>query len=410
MFDFANILPVSEFQELFDPFLYAHIKDKFPIPVLSSDNMHFTPVMLTLLSVYVLFILIMFCFSLPVSLYFQFNIPTPSPPPVTPVRITTVTLKHVLHTTSPPTKPPTTSIAPATTTTTTTPITQATTTTTKVVTTTTAPATTSTPTTLVTIPEPAIAPTIPMLPTPLSEIMTTTPSASTLPLPKEHTSEELLLPSETDEALSEAKSVVITMSSLDTDKETEAPLIFSATEDQQLTSMSPSEAEVFLHPEEVTPLVEPVTDSPALPSSPQIVEESPPLAMPPERTQTITQSEAPEIVVANTTSGIWSILTAVPAVLPSDLPVHSEKQTHETDPEVLHLPLEEVGVAENDTTAFSAATVLSGDGEIDHASPGYPRLLDVDSETDYHYDLADLPVSPHGWNFFQTLPLDAPRN
>lgn len=219
-----------------------------------------------------------------------------------------------------------------------------------------------------------------------------------------------MLHPETEEDLSEAKSVVITMSSLDTYKETEAPHTFSVAEDQQLPSVSPSEADMFLHPEDVTPLVEPVTDSPALPSSPQIVEESPPLAEPPNDTQIITQSEAPETVVTDTEPHILSLLTAVPAVLPSELPVHSEKQADETDPEVLRLPLEEVGVAENDTTGFSAATVLSGDGELDHADPGYARLLDVDSETDYHYDMADLLVSPHDWNFSQNFPLDAPIN
>lgn len=354
--------------------------------------------------------MIAFRFSLPVSLYFQFHLPTPSPPPVIPVRVTTVTQKHVLHTTLPPTKPPAppTTTAPTTTTTATTPTTQATTTATSVPTTTTAPATTSTPTTLATIPEPTIAPTIPMLPTPPSQITTTTPSASTLPVLKEHSSEELLIASETDaEALSEAKSVVITMSSLDTEKETEAPLIISAAEDQQLTTESPSQTEALLLPEEVPPLVEPVTDAPALPSSPQVVEESPPLAEPPTETQTMSQSEAPETVVADSKPDILYLLTTVPAVLPSDLPVHSKKEADETELEMLKLPLEEVGVAENDTTAFSAATVLSGDGELDHASPDYPRLLDVDSETDYNYYMADLPVSPLEWKLLpaSSLPI-----
>lgn len=72
------------------------------------------------------------------------------------------------------------------------------------------------------------------------------------------------------------------------------------------------------------------------------------------------------------------------------------------DSEVLLWPDEEVDVhaegavqSENDTATFSAATVLSGDGEVDHAPPSYPRLLDTDSELDYQYDQADifLPVS-----------------
>ncbi|KAK2821006.1 hypothetical protein Q5P01_023965 [Channa striata] len=48
---------------------------------------------------------------------------------------------------------------------------------------------------------------------------------------------------------------------------------------------------------------------------------------------------------------------------------------------------EGAGPSENDTAIFSAATVLSGDGEVD--PPSYPRLLDTDSELDYQYDPAD---------------------
>ncbi|XP_058258521.1 plexin-B1 isoform X1 [Hemibagrus wyckioides] len=318
----------------------------------------------------------------------NFKVPAPSPPPSISDKIATVTMKYALHTTTPPTKPPTTppttTTAPTTTTTTTTPTTQATTTTTTPVTTTTnTPATTSTPTILPIIPEPTVAPTSPMLPTLPSQITTTTPPASTLPVLKERTSEEILLASETEEeTLREANSVVITISSLDTGMETEPPLIDAADRDQQMTSVSPTQTEVF--PKEVTPLVEPVTNAPELPSSPQLVEESPPLAEPPTETQNITESL--ESVVEDFKPG--SLLPTEPAVLPSDLPVHSET---EAEPEVLHIPLEEAGMAENDTTSFSAATVLSGDGELDHASPGYPRFSDVDSETDYQYDMANLP-------------------
>ncbi|KAF4079115.1 hypothetical protein AMELA_G00189360 [Ameiurus melas] len=318
----------------------------------------------------------------------NFKVPTPSPSPSTPVRITTVTLKHELLTTTPPTKPPVTTTAPTTTTTTTTPTTQATTTTTPVATTTTAPATTSTPTTLPVIPGPTTAPIIPLLPTPPSQITTTTLSASTLPVLKERTSEEILLASETEaEALSEAKSVVITISSLDTGTKTEPSLV--AAEDQQLPSASPSQAVVLLFPEEVTPLVEPETNAPALPSSPQIVEDSHPLAEPPTETRNVTRTESPETVVTDSKPDILYLWPTVPAVLPSDLPVRSEKDA----PEVLQ---EELSMAENDTTTFSAAAVLSGDGELDHASPGYLRLLDVDSETDYQFDMADLPQGDEG--------------
>lgn len=81
---------------------------------------------------------------------------------------------------------------------------------------------------------------------------------------------------------------------------------------------------------------------------------------------------------------------------------HTEAGSQGADPEVLLWPKEEVDDraegdvhAENDTATFSAATVLSGDGEVDHAPPAYPHLLDTDSELDYQYDQADafLPVS-----------------
>uniref|UniRef100_A0A672YLX3 Plexin-B1 n=1 Tax=Sphaeramia orbicularis TaxID=375764 RepID=A0A672YLX3_9TELE len=63
------------------------------------------------------------------------------------------------------------------------------------------------------------------------------------------------------------------------------------------------------------------------------------------------------------------------------------------DPEVLLWPKNEEAEAqvktENDTATFSATTLLSGDGEVDHAPPAYPQLLDADSELDYQYDSGD---------------------
>ncbi|KAJ8260057.1 hypothetical protein GJAV_G00176570 [Gymnothorax javanicus] len=49
-------------------------------------------------------------------------------------------------------------------------------------------------------------------------------------------------------------------------------------------------------------------------------------------------------------------------------------------------------VAENDTTSYSAATVLSGDGDAEQAHPSYTNLHDSepDSDLDYQYDSADF--------------------
>lgn len=94
-------------------------------------------------------------------------------------------------------------------------------------------------------------------------------------------------------------------------------------------------------------------------------------------------------------------LTQAPTPLPSQHP-QTEAGGWGTDPDVPLWPSEEETVhsegavlAENDTATFSAATVLSGDGEVDQASPAYPHLLDTESELDYQYDPADgfLPVS-----------------
>lgn len=87
---------------------------------------------------------------------------------------------------------------------------------------------------------------------------------------------------------------------------------------------------------------------------------------------------------------------------PIPMPTHgTDAESPGTDPEVLLWSKEEVDdhakvavQSENDTTTFSAATVLSGDGDVDHTPPSY-HLLDIDSELDYQYDPADavLPVS-----------------
>uniref|UniRef100_A0A672MJ49 Plexin-B1 n=1 Tax=Sinocyclocheilus grahami TaxID=75366 RepID=A0A672MJ49_SINGR len=66
-----------------------------------------------------------------------------------------------------------------------------------------------------------------------------------------------------------------------------------------------------------------------------------------------------------------------------------------TDREVAHLApeeTEEVDQLENDNATFSAATVLSGDGESDGDPPVLLHLRSTDIDADYQYDSADLPA------------------
>uniref|UniRef100_A0A3Q1FFS1 Plexin-B1 n=1 Tax=Acanthochromis polyacanthus TaxID=80966 RepID=A0A3Q1FFS1_9TELE len=73
----------------------------------------------------------------------------------------------------------------------------------------------------------------------------------------------------------------------------------------------------------------------------------------------------------------------------------TEAGSPDADPEVIlwpkeaDVPAEGPVQSENETATFSATTVLSGDGEVDHAPPSYPHLLDTDSELDYQYDSGD---------------------
>uniref|UniRef100_A0AAR2K0Q0 Sema domain-containing protein n=1 Tax=Pygocentrus nattereri TaxID=42514 RepID=A0AAR2K0Q0_PYGNA len=241
--------------------------------------------------------------------------------------------------------------------------------------------TTPAPTTLPTTPEPTAAPTSPMLPTPAAQTLATTSADSTLP------------------------RALITVSSLDVIMDTEPPLVTTVGEELQV--LPTTAAEEFPLSVEISPLLEPITSAPTLPSSPQIVDESPSLAEPPTETQPTMHQENPGTAVADSESDdVLPLSLTESPVLTSELPIHSEDKVVETETQTPRLPpeevepdVEEVAVAENDTTTFSATTVLSGDGEVDQAAPAYPRLLDTDSELDYQYDMGDLylPVSLNYW-------------
>lgn len=98
-------------------------------------------------------------------------------------------------------------------------------------------------------------------------------------------------------------------------------------------------------------------------------------------------------------TSLYQDLTQTSILMPTE-DTQTEAGNQGTEPKILPGVKEEVGVhtevavqSENDTATFSAATVLSGDGEVE--PPSYPLLQDTDSELDYQYDPADafLPVS-----------------
>uniref|UniRef100_A0A669AVN4 Plexin-B1 n=1 Tax=Oreochromis niloticus TaxID=8128 RepID=A0A669AVN4_ORENI len=157
-----------------------------------------------------------------------------------------------------------------------------------------------------------------------------------------------------------------------------------------------------------------------------IPDSSPPevvTALPPSKRQVakeaLTLAEAPTMVVpgfppptlfhmgepADSEPSLYLDLTQTPTLVPlQDL--HTEAGSLAADSEVPLWPKEAENYtegavqAENDTATFSAATVLSGDGEVDRMSQSYPpQLLNTDSELDYQYDSADgfLPGSYVSW-------------
>ncbi|XP_071349593.1 plexin-B1 isoform X3 [Trachinotus anak] len=96
----------------------------------------------------------------------------------------------------------------------------------------------------------------------------------------------------------------------------------------------------------------------------------------------------------------FPLLTPFPVGEPADSELYQDltqttipvptQDTEAGSLEVLLWPKEEVDVqSENDTATFSAATVLSGDGEVDHAPSSYAHMLDTDSQLNYQYGPAD---------------------
>uniref|UniRef100_A0A8C9XFR5 Plexin-B1 n=1 Tax=Sander lucioperca TaxID=283035 RepID=A0A8C9XFR5_SANLU len=315
----------------------------------------------------------------------HFKLPTSAPP-------TTKTIK-VITTATTTTAALTTSTMTTTTTTPTTSKTIATTTTAAPVTIattqepTTPPAPITPPATTTSL-EPTTPPTT-LPPQPASTLTSTTP-APTPPLPPKVTT--------TTEEETEARELFVVTQS-DTEGAAVTPtVVMVATELVPVTMADGLSGDL----DPVVPLIIPphepdsstlevVTELP--PSKAQEAERALSLAEPPTPASSGFPLPTPFSVgePGDSEPSLYLDLTLMP---PQDS--QTEAGSPGTDPEVLLWPKEEVDVhaqsavqSENDTATFSAATVLSGDGEVDHSLPSYAHLLNTDLELDYQYDPAD---------------------
>ncbi|XP_054639491.1 plexin-B1 isoform X1 [Dunckerocampus dactyliophorus] len=290
----------------------------------------------------------------------HFKLPTSAPP-------TTKTIKVITTPTTTTAMPPTTTVAPTKTTTTTT---------------TTPMVTTTTPVPALTTQEQA---TIPETITP----HTVAPQTTTTPTNPQ--------PSNT---LAITKPAPMTFPPVDTtttrkDVGEVAVLNQSTLEDVQFTAsaeLAPVTIGVDLKP--MMPLVIPTPDTlEVMTELPNTQEPDGTRSSVDPLTLTSSGSSLPTPFPVSEPSNSGSSLFLDPTQAPTPVPrldSQTESQSRDKDPDVL-LPEEEDGnpavLAENDTATFSAATVLSGDGEVDHVSPAYHHL--VDTELDYQYDPAD---------------------
>uniref|UniRef100_A0A8C4P0A7 Plexin-B1 n=1 Tax=Dicentrarchus labrax TaxID=13489 RepID=A0A8C4P0A7_DICLA len=241
-------------------------------------------------------------------------------------------------------------------------------------------------------PEPTTPPTT-LPPQPASTLPSTLPAPTTPPLPEVTTREEV--ETEAGELVvvtqSDTKGVAttpsISMEAIDLVPVTMADGLSGDLDPVMPLSIPP-------HDPDISPL-EVVTESP--PSDAQEVEGALSVAEPPTPASSGFPLPTPFPVgePGDSEPSLYLDLTQAPTPVPTQ-DSQTEAVSPGTDPEVPLWPKEELDVPaesavqpENDTATFSAATVLSGDGEVDHAPPSYPHLLDTDSELDYQYDPGD---------------------
>uniref|UniRef100_A0A8C1BZM7 Plexin-B1 n=2 Tax=Cyprinus carpio TaxID=7962 RepID=A0A8C1BZM7_CYPCA len=104
-------------------------------------------------------------------------------------------------------------------------------------------------------------------------------------------------------------------------------------------------------------------------------------------TQTTVLPSNPEPNVSDSeTSDFLPMSERVSPAVPSENKIITDRQEAQLAPE----ETEEVDQVENDNATFSAATVLSGDGESDSDPPVYLHLGSTGIDADYQYDSTDL--------------------
>uniref|UniRef100_A0A673HQS6 Plexin-B1 n=1 Tax=Sinocyclocheilus rhinocerous TaxID=307959 RepID=A0A673HQS6_9TELE len=215
---------------------------------------------------------------------------------------------------------------------------------------------------------------------PSSTAETTVQPASTLSLLDEILSEKELLVTDIESvALRETDTDVVTLASLAVVVKTELPSVIEAAEEQRI-SLPSSSAETKL-----PPLMEPVTRDSLLTSTPHNLAET--LNLINETQTTVLPSNPEPNMFDSETSDFLPVSERVSPAVPSENRIITDRQEAHLAPEEA-----EVDQAENDNTTFSAATVLSGDGESDSDPPVYLHLRSTDIDADYQYDSADLPA------------------
>lgn len=227
---------------------------------------------------------------------------------------------------------------------------------------------------------PSAASTSAFLPSSTAEPLATTgQSASTPSLLEEILSEKELLVTDIESvALRETDTDVVTLSSLEAVVKTEQASVFEAAEEQRISLPSSSVETEIITLTELPPLMEPITHDALLTSTPHISSETLNLA---NDTQT-PDSESNDFL---------PISERVSPAMPSVNRIITDREEARLVPE----ETEEVELVENDNATFSAATILSGDGESDSDPSVYLHLQSTDMDADYQYDSADLPVSPN---------------